>query len=170
MQPSKPVTALPQTGLTSALNLHGTRDTGFAIDNPLRILIAEDNPMNRRVFMLFLKHLGYEPDSVQDGLECLDAALVTPYDLILTDIDMPRMNGLRCTSELRRAGIKTSIIAVSASPRANIAAECRAAGMDGYLPKPVPPEVMRSTLHEVYFNKIGRAAELKQRLTFPPGA
>lgn len=158
--------ANPGTGLTSAVGLRGTGEAGFAAENPLRILVAEDNHINRRVFLLFLKHLGYLADCVENGLQCYNAALASHYDLILTDIEMPEMTGFECAAELRRAGVKVPIIAVSASTCDNVAEVCRAAGMDGYLPKPFPPEELRRTLIEVYRRKVGKAVAAYERRMF----
>jgi CheY-like chemotaxis protein len=162
----KSANANPKTGLTSAVRLDGTGKAGFAAENPLRILIAEDNCVNRRIFRMFLKQLGYEADCVENGLECYNAALVSHYDLILTDIEMPEMSGLECASELRRAGIKVPIVAVSASTRDDIVEACRAAGLDGYLPKPFPPENLRVILIEVYRRKVGRPVAAHERRMF----
>jgi CheY-like chemotaxis protein len=151
------------TGLTSSLSMHGSGEPTFAAENPLRILLAEDDYINRRVFTLFLQHLGYEPSCVENGLECYNLVLAESFDLILTDIEMPQMTGLECAGELRRAGVKVPIIAISASTRENISFVCRSAGMDGYLPKPLPPQELRRTLMEVYLRKVGKTVAAQER-------
>src|ERR1700761_4220625 len=66
----------------------------FAQQYPLRILIAEDDYINRRCLILLLQRLGYRADYVENGRECLTAVLQRPYDAILSDINMPEMDGV----------------------------------------------------------------------------
>jgi len=124
----------------------------FADQHPLRILVAEDNYINRRVLVLLLQRLGYQAKCVENGLECLNEALKESYDLILTDVDMPEMNGIECTIQLRHAGVVIPIIAVTASFLQDIREFCLSAGMDGYLSKPVPANELKEALREA-FNK-----------------
>jgi CheY-like chemotaxis protein len=109
----------------------------FAEQFPLRILIADDNYINRRVLTLFLQRLGYEAHSTENGRECLKAVMDGPYDLLLTDIDMPEMDGIECTHLIRQAGIDLPIIAMTALPPAIKQEQCMRAGMNGYMTKPV---------------------------------
>ena len=69
-------------------------DPGFALDHPLRILIADDNYINRRVLSLLLQRLGYQVDTTENGQDCLATALSTTYDLLLIDINMPVIFGM----------------------------------------------------------------------------
>lgn len=125
----------------------------FADHYPLRILIAEDNYINRRVLVLLLQRLGYQAVCVENGLECLNEALKESYDLILTDVDMPEMDGIECTIQLRHAGLIIPIIAVTASFLENARDHCLRMGMDGYLAKPVLPEELKSALRETFHKK-----------------
>ena len=102
---------------------------------------------------MFLTHHGYQADCVENGLECLNAALDGRYDLIMTDLEMPEMTGIECTRELRRAGVKSRIVAVSASDLENARETCLAIGMDGFLPKPFPPDELRQILRETHQRK-----------------
>jgi CheY-like chemotaxis protein len=129
----------------------------FAVRYPLLILVAEDNYINRRVFMMFLKHLGYHADCVEDGLECLNLARQGKYDLILTDVDMPVMSGIECTRELRKAGFKGRIVAITGSILENPRRQCLDAGMDGFLPKPFSQQELRIILTETYRAKLAKA-------------
>ncbi len=90
-------------------------DMPFAEQYPLRILVAEDDYICRRVMVILLERLGYDVDDVENGLECLEAAGKKYYDLILTDIDMPQVDGLECAECLRTSGIDSSVIAVTAN-------------------------------------------------------
>jgi CheY-like chemotaxis protein len=128
----------------------------FAQKYPLRILVAEDNYINRRVFMMFLRHLGYHADCVENGLECLNMALQSHYDLIITDVDMPEMSGIECTRELRQAGVLSRIVAITGSRVENPREQCLKAGMDRFIPKPFPPEELRNVLRETHHIKIAQ--------------
>jgi CheY-like chemotaxis protein len=82
-----------------------------------RILLAEDEPSNRKVTQLMLRRLGYEVDTVANGLEVLQALEERVYDLILMDILMPKMDGLAAAEEIRRrwpASRQPKIIAYTA--------------------------------------------------------
>jgi CheY-like chemotaxis protein len=120
-------------------------------------LIAEDNYINRRVFIMFLKHLGYHADCVENGLECLNLANHGNYDLILSDVDMPAMSGIECARELRRAGILSRIIAVIGSKVESPHEQCLNAGMDGFIPKPFRPEELKHALRETHRLKIEKS-------------
>ena len=126
----------------------------FAYQFPLRILVAEDDYITRRILMMFLRHYGYEPMSVENGLECTEEALRNTYDLIISDIDMPEMNGMECAELLRQKGVETPIIALSASVLRDPRDECLRAGMDEFLAKPVPPDKLRSILRDAYFGQL----------------
>ncbi len=76
-------------------------DEHMAEGHPLRILIAEDHAVNQRVATLLLQRLGYTADIAADGLEVLQAIKRQPYDVILMDIQMPEMDGVTTTREIR---------------------------------------------------------------------
>jgi signal transduction histidine kinase/DNA-binding response OmpR family regulator len=107
---------------------------------PLRILLAEDHPVNRRVTVGLLEHLGYEADLASHGLEVLEALERQPYDVVLMDVQMPEMDGLEVTRRIRRqlAGrCQPKILALTAHAMSGDRERCLEAGMDGYLSKPV---------------------------------
>jgi signal transduction histidine kinase/DNA-binding NarL/FixJ family response regulator len=115
-------------------------DRSLARRHPLRILLAEDHPVNQDVMLGLLGHLGYRADLAGTGQEVLAAAARQPYDLILMDVQMPEMDGLEATRHLRRqlpAGSQPRILAMTAHAMAGDRERCLAAGMDGYLSKPV---------------------------------
>jgi CheY-like chemotaxis protein len=107
--------------------------------NPMAILVAEDNPSNQKVLVEMLKRLGYRPDAVADGVEVLQALKIRHYDLIFMDIRMPEMDGLTAAKEIRRLmpdnGPK--IVAVTAFAMEGDREKCLEVGMDGYIAKPV---------------------------------
>jgi signal transduction histidine kinase/CheY-like chemotaxis protein len=107
---------------------------------PWRILVAEDNPVNQKVVVLLLEHMGYRADVAGDGLEVLQALQRRSYDLILMDVQMPGMDGLEVTRRLRAelpAESQPWVIALTASVLAEQRADCFAAGMDDFLGKPL---------------------------------
>ena len=106
----------------------------------LRVLIAEDNELNRKVLIAFLRNLGYEPDVATDGLEVLDLVGASTYDLILMDMRMPNMDGVEATMSVRRLGEAISqprIVGVSASALPSDGPTLSDAGIDGFLSKPL---------------------------------
>jgi len=107
---------------------------------PLRILVAEDHPVNQQVMLGLLGHLGYGADVAANGLEVLAALQRQPYDLILMDIQMPEMDGLEATRRIRQlslGGGQPRIVAMTAHAMAGDRERCLAGGMDDYLSKPV---------------------------------
>ncbi|MEZ4301114.1 MAG: ATP-binding protein [Polyangiaceae bacterium] len=107
--------------------------------SPMRILVAEDNPMNQKVMRLMLKGLGYAPDIVENGRLVVEAALTGSYDLIFMDVQMPEMDGLEATRTIRASLPDESqprIVALSAGTSAAERTACEAAGMDDFLSKP----------------------------------
>jgi PAS domain S-box-containing protein len=115
----------------------------------LRILLAEDNPVNRKMAVLMLKKLGYEADSVANGREVLQALERQSYDLILMDVQMPDMDGLETTKEIRRLWPSNGprILALTAHAVAGDREKCLDAGMDGYLCKPINLEKLKAALN-----------------------
>jgi CheY-like chemotaxis protein len=111
--------------------------------SPLRILLAEDNPVNRKVATRLIERLGHVPTVVHNGREALDAIVQGSYDALLMDVQMPEMDGYEATSairELERAtGGHLPIIAVTAHAMSGDDQKCLDAGMDAYLSKPIDP-------------------------------
>jgi CheY-like chemotaxis protein len=104
----------------------------------VRILVAEDNPVNQTVIRSLLKKLGYAAvELVTDGQEAVDKALAEPFDIILMDCQMPRLDGYEATRALRSAGVALPIVAVTASAMDQEIERCFAVGMNDVLPKPV---------------------------------
>ena len=100
---------------------------------PLRILLAEDNPVNQKVALKMLERMGYRPDIAANGLEVLTALERQPYDLILMDVQMPEMDGLEAAKQVRTRwpnGHGPRIVAMTASVLREDRDACFAAGMD----------------------------------------
>ena len=117
----------------------------------LRILIVDDNRTNRIVGMKTLQALGAQADTADGGQAAIDAMRTVPYDLVLMDINMPGMDGMEATRRVRQLGgvlAQTPIIALTADVMSHHTAAYRAAGMNGFVPKPFSPaellaEIMR---------------------------
>jgi PAS domain S-box-containing protein len=121
---------------------------GAVTFSPCRILLVEDNPVNRDVALELLRGVGLDADTAVDGLQALDRARRTRYDLVLMDVQMPVMDGLAATRELRRlpGWAKVPILAMTANAFAEDRDRCLAVGMDDYVAKPVVPERLYATL------------------------
>lgn len=117
----------------------------------LRILLAEDNPVNQKVALRQLQSLGYMADVVANGQEVLDLLQQVRYDLILMDCQMPVMDGYEATRRLRqqerRSGHRTVVIAITANAMQEDRERCLQAGMDDYLSKPVLKEDLERVLN-----------------------
>ena len=113
----------------------------IGLSRPLEILLAEDNAVNRRVATAILKRRGHKVTAANDGIEAVALAEQKRYDVILMDVQMPRMDGLDATRRLREAeggaSKQTPIIAMTACAMSGDRERCFEAGMDGYLDKPV---------------------------------
>jgi CheY-like chemotaxis protein len=120
-------------------------DRPLAEEFPLDILVAEDNPVNQKVAKRFLERMGYRADSVGNGLEAISALESRRYDLVLMDLQMPEMDGLEASREIRRripADRQPKIIALTANAMQGDRELCLSAGMDDYVSKPVKmPEI-----------------------------
>jgi two-component system, sensor histidine kinase and response regulator len=115
-------------------------------DEPLgRLLLAEDNPINQKVAVAMLSGAGYRVDTVWNGAAAVQAAVARPYDAILMDAQMPEMNGYEATAAIRAQegpDRHTPIIALTAGARREDRERCLAAGMDGYLAKPINKDAL----------------------------
>lgn len=115
-------------------------DSTLAERFPLRILVAEDNAINQKVALRMLERLGYRADVAGNGLEVIEAVLQRPYDVILMDIQMPEMDGLKATAHIRDQLLSRKqpyIIAMTANALAGDREKYLGQGMDDYVSKPV---------------------------------
>jgi len=131
------------------------RASGTGIDHelgarhPLRILLAEDNPVNQKLAVRLLERMGYNADVAGDGLEAIAALERTPYDVILMDVQMPELDGLEATRRIRTRWPGTTgprIVAMTANAMEGDREMCLEAGMDDYISKPIRPEAIGAAL------------------------
>jgi CheY-like chemotaxis protein len=121
----------------------------FATEFPLRMLIAEDNPINQKLILAVLARLGYSAALAQNGKEVLEMADHEPFDLILMDVQMPEMDGLEATRKLRLClDRQPVIIAMTANTMHGDQDACIRAGMDDYVCKPVQLDELLARLEK----------------------
>jgi CheY-like chemotaxis protein len=130
-------------------NVEATGDLAFARVRAERLLVAEDSEVNRMLAVAQLKELGFTVDCVTDGTDAVVSAKTGRYALILMDSQMPVMDGLAATREIRAGENPKSripIIAMTASTAQDHRERCLAAGMDDYIAKPVLLAPLRTLL------------------------
>lgn len=126
-------------------------DQQLATRIPLNILLAEDNEVNQRVALLFLKRLGYEADVVANGKEAIAALHSQSYDVILMDVFMPEMDGLTATKKIRQEFERQPwIIALTANALQGDRDACLEAGMQDYISKPIQIQELMAALEQAY--------------------
>jgi len=110
----------------------------------LRFLVAEDNVINQRVAAGLLTRRGHQVTVVENGRRAVDEVAAGRFDLVLMDVHMPELDGLEATAAIRLAEAGTPrhvrIVAMTASVMRGDRERCLAAGMDGYVSKPIEPE------------------------------
>jgi len=134
---------------------------------PIDILIAEDNPINQKVIKKIMAKLGLQAAIAGNGLEVLEALEEKSYDLILMDMQMPEMDGLQATREVRKLDSSALpqqpiIIALTANAMESEKRDCFKAGMDDFLAKPVRWELLAQTL-EKWFGKEAELMRMQQQ-------
>lgn len=134
---------------------------------PVRVLVAEDSPLNLQVALKQLEKLGYPADAATDGTQVLEALGRTPYDIILMDCQMPEMSGYEATWQIRdreKEQAKDSgtahvfIIAMTANTEADNREKCRKAGMDDFIVKPVQLPELEAALHRALADRATQQA------------
>jgi CheY-like chemotaxis protein len=119
-----------------------------------RVLVAEDSRTNQLLINLILQRLGFDVTVVEDGEKAVYEALKQPYDLIFMDIRMPNMDGYEATKILRKKGVKTPIIAVTAYAMRGDDEKCISAGCDDYLSKPIDRKKLVEKISKLLLPKI----------------
>lgn len=123
-----------------------------ALRGGLRILLAEDNQVNQRLAKRMLEKRGHVVDVAANGREALQALEKSSYDLVLMDVQMPEMDGMEATARIRAkerlSGGWQPVVALTAHTMKGDEEKCLAAGMDGYLTKPIRPEELDQLLEK----------------------
>ena len=114
-------------------------DADLARKHPLRILLAEDNAVNQKLALRILQQMGYRADVASNGVEAVESIQRQTYDVILMDVQMPDMDGLDATREIRKLTniIQPRIVAMTANALEGDREMCLAAGMNDYISKPI---------------------------------
>jgi len=147
---TKPIKASPLHGAISTVlgasvdaaaeDRDSALDEDLAARHPLRVLLAEDNVVNQKLALRLLEKLGYRADVAANGLEAIEALERQPYDLLLSDVQMPEMDGLEATRRILERwpeGERPWIVAMTAEAMSGDRERCLAAGMNDYLAKPI---------------------------------
>jgi len=117
---------------------------------PLKVLLAEDNLVNQKLAKRLLEKRGHQVDTVSCGAEAVRAVRSRPYDVVLMDVEMPEVDGLDATRQIRawerEAGRRTPIVAMTAHAMKGDRERCLAAGMDDYVSKPLRPSELFKTI------------------------
>jgi CheY-like chemotaxis protein len=129
-----------------------------------RILVAEDNPVNQKVTLQYLKNAGCRADMVSNGRDAIAALRRHPYELVLMDVQMPLMDGLEASREIRKTqAVKAPgfdreihIVAMTANAMSGDREICLAAGMDDYITKPLTPTGIKVILDKYYVHTTAR--------------
>ena len=138
-------------------------DAGFAQRHPARVLVADDNALNRKVAMRLLENLGYKPDVVADGEAAIAHVRQHPCDMILMDDEMPGLSGGAATEEIRRtipSERQPVIVALTAHALAGDRERYLGLGMDEYLTKPLRMEDLTALMSRLPELKSGLLARL----------
>ncbi|ESS58369.1 sensor kinase protein RcsC [Enterobacter cloacae S611] len=122
-------------------------DSGEMENNEdMMILVVDDHPINRRLLADQLGSLGYQCKTANDGVDALNVLSKNPIDIVLSDVNMPNMDGYRLTQRIRQLGLTLPVIGVTANALAEEKQRCLESGMDSCLSKPVTLDVLKQTL------------------------
>lgn len=122
--------------------------SGAVLERPLRVLLAEDNPANRTLIAALLGSMDVALDMVENGEQAVRALASGAYDLVLMDMQMPVMDGPAATRAIRASGDTTPVVALTANVLPEQIEQCRAAGMQGHVAKPIDPRALLAALGE----------------------
>ncbi|WP_428943572.1 two-component system sensor histidine kinase RcsC [Pantoea sp. FN060301] len=122
------------------------------------ILVVDDHPINRMLLSDQLGSLGYRVKTAQDGVDALSVLSRSDIDIVLTDVNMPNMDGYRLTQRLRQLGLTFPVVGVTANALAEEKQRCMEAGMDNCLSKPVTLDTLRKTL-AIYAERVRKSRE-----------
>jgi CheY-like chemotaxis protein len=138
---------------------------------PLRILLAEDNPVNQKLATLMLKKAGHVVLVACNGLETVEKFRSEAFNLILMDVQMPEMDGLEATRIIRESerdtGRRIPIVAMTAGAFKKDEEECLRAGMDAYISKPISRSILFNTIQRLILNNVREQVSQNDRRLSP---
>ncbi|MTH46456.1 two-component system sensor histidine kinase RcsC [Intestinirhabdus alba] len=127
-------------------------------NDDMMILVVDDHPINRRLLADQLGSLGYQCKTANDGVDALNVLSKNHIDIILSDVNMPNMDGYRLTQRIRQLGLTLPVVGVTANALAEEKQRCLESGMDSCLSKPVTLDVLKQTL-AVYAERVRKARD-----------
>jgi CheY-like chemotaxis protein len=123
------------------------------------VLLAEDNLINQRLAVRMLEKLGCSVTVAADGAEAVEAVAREPFDVVLMDVQMPRMGGFEATRLIRQrenqSGLHLPIVALTAHAMTGDKERCLEAGMDDYVTKPIRPQELLGKLDALLVQNVG---------------
>jgi two-component system sensor histidine kinase/response regulator len=125
------------------------RPSAESILSGVRVLVAEDNPINQQLALEYLQRAGASVDIAETGRHAITAVAENHYDVVLMDIHMPQTDGLEATATIRQHGLTVPIIAVSADALSERKAQALAVGCDDYVTKPIDFDVLLAALERL---------------------
>ncbi|WP_312212255.1 two-component system sensor histidine kinase RcsC [Pseudescherichia sp.] len=131
-------------------------ETQDAHNDDMMILVVDDHPINRRLLADQLGSLGYQCKTANDGVDALNVLSKNHIDIILSDVNMPNMDGYRLTQRIRQLGLTLPVVGVTANALAEEKQRCLESGMDSCLSKPVTLDVLEQTL-AIYAERVRKA-------------
>jgi CheY-like chemotaxis protein len=157
--PLVPYTPLAKAAITS------NEDTTLTQNISLRILVAEDHPVNQKFLAFLLQRMGHVATFCENGELALHALQQQDFDVVLMDIHMPVMDGLTATRHIRalpNEKSKIPVIVLSADVYKEARDNASVVGVDAFIPKPVQPQELQTTLHQHVLSKQAEAMSLSQ--------
>lgn len=131
-------------------------DKDSTSNDDMMILVVDDHPINRRLLADQLGSLGYQCKTANDGVDALNVLSKNHIDIVLSDVNMPNMDGYRLTQRIRQLGLTLPVIGVTANALAEEKQRCLESGMDSCLSKPVTLDVIKQTL-TMYAERVRKA-------------
>lgn len=154
------ITSLPVRG---KFRPSAARGKSHRAAKPLRILVAEDNPVNQEVALQLLERRGHSVIIAENGKQAIAAVQKHKFDLVLMDVQMPEMGGIEATQAIRAmedsTGQHVRIVAMTAHAMRGDRERCLEAGMDGYLAKPIDPRTFLQTVEKIASEPAGLHGE-----------
>lgn len=123
-----------------------------AEDGPLRVLVADDHPINQKLMRAFIERFGYQYEIVENGRQAVDAVAYGNFDVVLMDVQMPVMDGITATAEIRKLPNdrgKIPVLAITANAMAGQRESYLEQGFDGYVSKPLDTALLQSEILRV---------------------